>query len=152
MICEGVTKLRERLTNEARREGCVQACTALVDRELAARKGLGGAAIKTGVSLLKKVRPTLIPDAMERLIPHFADSLDPWWTGAEETPARFSSSLQAEPSAVADALLKVTDERIEGAHDVVRQSYAKMRKGAKVQVERSVPGIAQTLAEVLNTP
>lgn len=144
-----MSSLRERLTEDSLRERSVQACADLVDREVSARKGLGGTALKTAVGLLKKVRPTLVPDAMSRLLPHFADALDPWWQRSGQDPQAFSASLQAETPAVADALLQVTDSRIAGAHESIRKGYEKLRKGASKQVEQSVPGIAQTLSELL---
>lgn len=127
----------------------MHACADLVDREVSARKGLGGTALKTAVGLLKKVRPTLVPDAMSRLLPHFADALDPWWERSGQDAQQFSASLEAEAPSVADALLQVTDSRIAGAHDSIRKGYEKLRKGASKQVEQSVPGIAQTLGELL---
>lgn len=141
--------LRERLTDESLKGRCIEACSGLVEREVAARKGLGGTALKTVLGLLKKVRPTLVPEAMTRLIPHFAEALQPWWERAAQDPQRFSDALQSEPSAVANALLQVTDARIEGASEGVRKGYAKLRKGAAKQVEQSVPGIAQTLGDLL---
>lgn len=145
-----VPSLRERLTAAPTRDLCVQACSELVEREVAARKGLGGTALKTAVGLLKKVRPDLVPDAMSRLIPHFAEALEPWWEKSGQAPAAFALALSAEQGAVADALLSVTDGKIDRAHDSLKKVYAKLRSGAKAQVEQSVPGIGQTLAGVLD--
>lgn len=145
-----VTSLRDRLTAASTHEHCVQACSELVEREVAARKGFGGAALKTAVGVLKKVRPDLVPHAMSRLIPHFAEVLEPWWSKSGEDAAAFALALNAEQGAVADALLSVTDGKIDGAHDSLKKVYAKLRSGAKSQVEQSVPAIAQTLAEVLD--
>lgn len=141
--------LRDRLTADSTQEHCVKACSELVEREVAARKGLGGAALKTAVGVLKKVRPDLVPDAMSRLIPHFAEVLEPWWSKSGEDSAAFASALTNEKGAVADALLSVTDGKIDRAHDSLKKVYGKLRSGAKAQVEQSVPAIAQTLAEVL---
>lgn len=144
-----VVTLRERLTTAPTSEHCVQACSDLVEREVAARKGLGGTALKTALGLLKKVRPDLVPDAMSRLIPHFAEALEPWWTRSGKAPEAFSLALRAEPGEVADALLSVTDAKIDRAHDSIKKVYGKLRTGAKAQVEQSVPAIGQTLAGVL---
>lgn len=145
-----MTTLRDRLTDETTQARCAKACSELVHEELAARKGLSGAALKTAVGLMQKVRPTLVPDAMSRLIPHFADALEPWWVASNEDGQGFAKGLQADPPGVANALLAVTDAKIEGAHEGLRRGYAKLRKGAQAQVEQSVPGIARTLGDVLS--
>lgn len=144
-----MTTLRQRLTAAPTNAQCVKACAELVEREIAARKGLGGAALKTAVGLLKKVRPELVPDAVSRLIPHFADALEPWWENSGQVPNAFASALVAEQDPVADALLSVTDAKIDRAHDSLKKVYAKLRSGAKDQVQQSVPAMAQTLAQVL---
>lgn len=144
-----VTTLRDRLTDASTEPRCVQACSDLVESEVAARKGLGGAALKTALGVMKKLRPSLVPDAMSRLIPHFAEALEPWWVRAGAQPQPFADALCAEPSAVANALLGVTDQKIDGAHESLVKAYGKLRKGAQGQVEQSIPGIARTLSEVL---
>ncbi len=52
---------------------------ALVDAEVSDKKGASGLALKGGYGAVKKVGPSIVPDAVEGLLPAFVARLEPFW-------------------------------------------------------------------------
>ena len=148
---EKMTDLHAHLNDPDIREKFIVACCELVEREVSNRRGFSGAAVKAGFRVTQKVRPNLVKEVVTGLMPEFARALQPWFERAMTTSeqggpgAAFRSALEQEPAAVADALLHVTDAKIDGASEIVRKTYAHMRKNARDQVCAAVPGLAQTM-------
>lgn len=142
--------LKDILQDEAVREQAIDACVDLVDDEVKAKRGLSGAAIKTGYSVVQKIKPGMVRTAVKILLPEFAEALEPWHekSQAGEGPhgPRLESALQAERGPVAEALLGVTDRRISEARPSIRRTYERLRGSAKGHVETAVPGLARALA------
>lgn len=146
----GAASLRELLLDEDRKRRVVVACRELVEREVAGKKGLSGAAVRTGFSVVKKLRPGIIDDAVRSLLPDFADALETHYQNAIEGggPAgkAFARGLMADPDATAEILLGVTDRRIADAAAPLQKTYRSLRKTAKTHVKAAVPGLAETLS------
>jgi hypothetical protein len=144
-----VSALRERLEDPSRRDAIVDTCCDLVDAEVAAKRGLAGAAVKTGFKVVNRVKPTMVREVVSGFLPRFADALDPWYARAKEAgglPQSFERALKAEPDAVAEALLGVTDARISHAGPSVQKAYRSLRGTAEGHVRAAVPGLARALA------
>jgi hypothetical protein len=123
----------------------VEAFATLIDREVAGRGGLSGLAIRAGYAVVKALKPTMIRDAVDALLPDFAAALEP--IRAEAPGPAFEGKLRADPDRAATALLGVTDRRMETAKTaVIRKTYARLRGMAQEQVKQSVPSIAAALA------
>jgi hypothetical protein len=124
--------------------GCVQ----LVESRVASRGGLRGIALKTGLSMLKGVRPDVLPRAMQALLPDFVASLDPLyqdWLAAGS--GDFGGFLQRDSGRTVQALLGVTDARAARAHNAaIKGVYARLRGGAEQEVEGALPQFAQLLS------
>lgn len=138
---EVVAALNETLLDEARMPAVLADVHSLVDAEVADKKGASGLALKGGYGAVKKVGPAIVPDAIEGLLPEFAVRLDPFWqefTASGE--GSFSAFLTARSDAAADALLGVTDERIEGSDKgAIKKVYATLRPSAKKHVIEALP-------------
>src|SRR5262245_34612435 len=104
--------LPESLLDPQNRPRVVDACVTFIDREVAARSGLSGFAIRTGYAAVKAIKPGMVRDAMDSLLPDFAAALEPI---RAEKPDAFEAHLRANAPRVADALLAVTDRRSEKA-------------------------------------
>ena len=128
--------------NEARLR---KECVALISGEVARKRGLGGAAVKAGFTVARKVRPTIVEETLEKLLPEFVRALEDRYQQAGSDGAAFCASMQREPGAVAEALLMVTDDRIHNARPGIRKAYEKLRKGAKGHVEEAIPELARRL-------
>lgn len=136
--------LRDVLSLPERSEAVIDDCVTLVDEEVASKKGVSSIAVKTAYRLVKGIKPGFVKMAVERLLPDFADALDPFWKAGLESkdPA---GHLVREDSRAAEALLQVTDERIEQASSPVKGAYARLRSSAKNHVQAAIPRLAKLL-------
>ncbi len=126
----------------------VDACCSLVDAEVAARSGVSGMAVRAGYRAVTSIRPAMVRDAVDHLLPDFAAALEPLHAEAPGPP--FEAHLRANGSRAAEALLRVTDARVEHAKSaIVRKTYAGLRRIARGQLEASMPGLARALAPFL---
>lgn len=139
--------LPEALTDPAARPRVVEACAALVDAEVAARRGLTGIPIRTGYAAVKAMKPTMVRDALDALLPDMAAALEPFRVESAARGEAFEQGLVARQDRVAEALLAVTDRRIAGSTNAaLKRTYGALRGLALGQVRTAVPGIARTLA------
>lgn len=113
----------------------------LIDAEVGDKKGASGLAVKGGYSAVKKVSPSAIDDAIEKLWPNFVANLDPFyqqWAGN----GAFADYLAGRSDEVADALLGVTDERVEStSKQAIKKVYGSLRPSAKKNVVEALPRI-----------
>ncbi|NKS47560.1 hypothetical protein GS480_02240 [Rhodococcus hoagii] len=136
-----VAALNDTLLDDARMPAVLADVQALVDAEVSDKKGASGLALKGGYGAVKKVGPSIVPDAVEGLLPAFVARLEPFWqdfgTSGESS---FSAFLTARSDAVADALLGVTDERIERTDKgAIKKVYSTLRPSAKKHVIEALP-------------
>lgn len=137
--------LVEALADDSKKNAVVSDVCKLVDEEVASKGGLSGIALKAGYAAVKGVKPGFVQNVVKKLLPEFAQKLDPLWTeGVKDgKPVAF---LEREKSRVADALLSVTDSRIDKAEsDLVRGTYKRLRGSAKKNVEDAVPRLAKVV-------
>lgn len=139
---------KARLLAPERRERVVKDAVALVESEVKAKGGISGMAIKAGFAAVNKVKPTLIPEAVNNLLERFLDQLEPFlqqWTesGRKETLSTYLSARQSE---VANALLAVTDQRAQEVKaGLVKKTYQRLRPTGQKNVEAAIPGLGRTL-------
>lgn len=146
--------LVEILTKPETRPRVVRACAELIAAEVDRKSGLSGIAIKGAYRLVQAVRPSMITDVVDRLLPEFAGAMDPFYAesvGRAESRGQplahvFPAHLGDQAPAVAEALLAVTDRRAEGASGPVLKTYRKLRGSAHEHVTAAVPGLARTIA------
>ena len=134
--------LTEALGDASKRDQVIDDCVELVDTEVKRKSGLGGMVIKTGYKAVKGIRPGFIRGVVNSLFDQWAAQLDPIWAEGNR------SAFESQRSRVADALLKVTDDKSESAKSaLVKSTYKKLRPTAKKHVEEAVPGLAGLLAK-----
>lgn len=135
----------------------ISACTELVQQQVQQKRGFTGAGIKTALKVVTAVRPTFVQDVVARLLPEFASALQPLYERSLAAAAQqskpvcdvFGQELSRAQGEAADALLSVTDVRVEAAAPAVRKAYGRLRGGAKPHVEAAVPELGATLARFL---
>lgn len=144
--------LSEQLTRPEVKPKVVTAVVELVEREVASKRGLAGAAVKTGFKVVSRVKPGFIREVVSRLLPDFADSLQPLYdeSAAEagdgpEAVASFARRVSKDRSRAAEALLSVTDRKIGGARPGIRKAYEKLRPSARDNVEAALPGLISAI-------
>lgn len=137
--------LGEILKDESQKAGLVKDCAQLVDQEVAGKSGISGFAVKAGYGAVKGIKPGFITEVIQKLLPHFAEKLDPLWEKGQAS-GKPVDYFEKNKSEVSEALLSVTDTRIDGAKSgVVKKTYATLRGSAKKNVEEAVPRLARLL-------
>jgi len=127
--------LEQILLEPTRRPAVVADLADLVDGEVAGTGGVSGAVVKTGYAAARRLRPTLVPTMVDKLLGEFAAALQPYWAAHRAAPSGdFGDHLAAWPEA-ADALLTVTDARARrSSSEVLRGAYEKLRPQAQRHV------------------
>lgn len=145
--------LEAQLTDPSRKAAVVADCADLVDREVESKRGLGGAAIKTGYKVVTAIKPGMVSDVVGRLLPDFCRALEPFHDKAAAASAPTKTALldglKQNTSEAAEALLSVTDKKIDTARPAIQKAYKRLRGGAKEHVERAVPGLAEVVGRHL---
>lgn len=137
--------LRDALTDPQKNSAVVSDCITLIDQEVESKSGLSGFAVKAGYSVVKGIKPGFVKEVVEKLLPEFADQLDPIWAEAKGG-GNPTQAFVAQKGRVADALLSVTDGKAKNAKSgAVRGAYDKLRGSAKKNVEDAVPRLAGLL-------
>lgn len=136
-----VAALNETLLDPSRLAAVVADAQDLIDAEVSDKGGASGLAVKAGYGAVKKVGPSIVPDAVEGLLPGFISRLEPFWQDFSAAGgAGFGDFLVARGDEVADALLGVTDEKIEGtSKSAIKKVYSTMRPSAKKNVVEALP-------------
>ncbi len=137
-------KVLDRLLEENMRQAVLADCVALVDSEVAAKKGASGLVIKAGYKAFRAVRPGIVTEAMTVLLPHFAEVLDRLYGEWEaDAPGQgFSQWLAARSGQVAEDLLTITDRMVEKTdRRAVTGTYNRLRGMARKNVEQAVPAV-----------
>ncbi|MDR3414874.1 MAG: hypothetical protein P4L83_01695 [Nevskia sp.] len=139
----------------AHKDALVADCVQLTERRIAARGGLRGAAVKTGMAMLKTARPDILQRAMQVLLPDFVTALDPLYqdfvavSGAGR--ADFAGFLRGRSGAAVDALLGVADARVARVQNgAVKSLYGRLRGDAENEVGAALPELAALLASRLS--
>lgn len=144
-----VAALKESLLDESKRDVLLQDVLALIDAEVSDKKGASGLAVKGGYGAVKKVGPSYIERAVEQLWPEFVHKLEPLWQSYNAAPVgSFSDYLVANSDQASDALLAVTDERIdETDKSVVKKFYGSLRGSAKKNVAEALPRVGDLVTK-----
>jgi hypothetical protein len=150
-----VPALADIVLTAANKDALVADCVKLTESRIASRGGLRGAAVKTGIAVLKKARPDILQRAVQALLPEFVTALDPLYQDFAAAPARgrrsdFSQFLQQHSDGAVEALLGVTDARVERVHNsAVKSVYARLRGGAEHEVGAALPEFGTLLTNYL---
>ena len=135
--------LKARLLDSDRRGAVVEDLQTLVDTEVATKSGLSGGIVKTGYAAVKKVKPGIIPEAIDKMLDEFVEQLEPFWAAYSTEPAGdFGAFLAARPHEASEALLAVTDRRAErSSRAAITSVYGKLRPKAQENVVQALPGL-----------
>jgi hypothetical protein len=141
-----MTSLSSQLLDPATRPQVVDALVRLADTEVAAKKGVSGAVLKTAYGAAKKVGDGQVRRAVNALLPGVATTLDPHHAAAGGTPFGVYLAEPARSGQVADQLLAVADAKaaaVEG--NPLGRVYSSVRGRAKEHVVAALPGLGTTV-------
>ncbi len=134
--------LNDALNDEAKRTAIIEDICGLVDDEVGKQRGISGIAVKAGYKLVRGVKPGFVRNVVQALLPEFAAALEPIREQAVAEGQTVGSYFSAHTQEISEALLAVTDSRVEkSAHGSVKGAYSKLRGSARKNVESAVPGL-----------
>ncbi len=147
-----MSTLKETLCGPENRFNVIQDAVRLVESEVKSKGGISGMAIKAGFAAVNKIKPTLVRDAVDNLLDRFVDQLEPffadWVSGGKSST--FEAYLSGQANKVANALLKVTDDRAKTVQNgTVKKTYEKLRPQGEKNVQAAIPGLGRTLGRYL---
>lgn len=136
-----VAALSESLLDDAKRPAFLADAVEVLDAEVSDKGGASGLAVKGGYAAVKKISPTIVPDALESLAPKLLEQLEPFWAEYTASGAgTFADLLAGKSDEVAEALLVVTDSRAEAStRPALKKVYSSMRGSAKKHVIEALP-------------
>ena len=136
--------LPEILNSPENKTSVIADCLDLIDQEVADKRGVSGLAIKAGYKAVRGIRPSFLRDAVESLVPQFAEALDPLYQEAQEKGQSVGPYLEANGSRVAGALLGITDRKADSSEKgLVKTTYGKLRPSAEKNVVAAVPRLSR---------
>lgn len=133
------------LNDPNKKASVIADCVKLIDEQVSAKSGISGMAWKAAYGAVKGVMPNYIEGAIERMMPETLAAIDPMWNEGVQSGNPVEYLSQNRPR-TADALLSITDTRIEKtSNGIVKGAYKQLRGSAKNEVEAAVPGIAKII-------
>jgi hypothetical protein len=139
--------LKARLLDSDRRSAVVDDLQGLVDSEVSNKSGLSGGVVKTGYAGLKKIKPGIVREALDKMLDEFVEQLEPFWTTyTTEAAGDFGTFLGTRPQEASNALLSVTDRRAESSsRAAITSIYGKLRPKAQENVIEALPGLGAVI-------
>lgn len=134
------------------RQAVIDDTVALIEAQATRRSGLSGISLRTALGLLRSTRPDLLPRAVTRLLPEFAQALEPLYQRFREgrTERDFSAFLQNNAEQARDALLLVADRRAEAAGTSLKKTYARLRPLAEAEVAAAITPLSKLIRGYLD--
>lgn len=140
--------LSELLLTQEKRPQVLKDCVALLEHEVDGKSGLSGFAIKSGFKVLKAVKPGMVEDTMDGLLNEFVEKLEPVHAEYVSGPRKqgLEQYLTSNSARIANTLLGITDERARHSkHNLVKNTYEKLRPTASRHIEEALPAVARLL-------
>jgi len=137
--------LSDKISDETTQAKVAKDCAHLIDKQVAAKGGISGFALKAAYGAVKGIEPSYVSGAIQRLLPEALAALDPMWDEGLQSgdPVQHLTQNRAR---TADMLLGITDAKIEKSKNgMVRSAYNQLRKSVKSDVEEAVPDLAKIL-------
>lgn len=140
-------RLQDVLLDKGKRDSVIDDCVTLIDNEVSAKGGLTGLAVKASYGVVKKVKPGIIREAVDRLLDEFVAQVEPFYEDFAKSGGKdLSGFLTGRSHQVADSLLKITDARASRADNrAIKKAYETLRPQGAKHVEAAVPGISRLL-------
>ena len=135
------------VTDDTKRRAVVDDCARLLDAEVSDKRGLKGVAVKAAFKAVKGVSPGMIPMSVDALLNDFATQIDPFWADCQTQGTAPRQYFQSNGNAIANALLKITDDRAQkSSQRVLKGAYSKLRGQAVTHITQAMPRLADLVA------
>ena len=115
----------------------------LIDREVAAKSGVSGAAVKLAYKTANTFASGYLQSTVENLLPDMVTKLEPYWADYTASgTAGFGEYLVQRSDEVSESLLSLTDERAQNSgRAVIVRAYRTVRGGAAKNVTAALPAV-----------
>ena len=139
--------LSQQLLAEKARPAVIKDLVEVVQQDVASKRGVSGAALKTGYATASKVVPNLTERGLDKLFPDLAAALDPFWADFEASAASdFGSFLTDRGPEVSAALLGVADTKVAASgREPIKKVYRALRGRADAHVQAALPRLGAAL-------
>ena len=138
--------LVEVLKDNGKRKRVLDDCEALLDAEVADKRGLSGVAVKASFKILKKFKSGMIRITLDDMIDDFAVKIDPYWKECQEKGADPQGFFVSRKNQVANSLLSITDERSKvSPNRSVRKAYSSLRPKAVQHIGDAMPRFSRLI-------
>ncbi|WP_431966847.1 DUF6918 family protein [Nocardia sp. bgisy134] len=147
-----VAALSESLLDDTKRSAFLADAKEVLDAEVSDKGGASGLAVKGGYAAVKKISPSIVPDALESLAPKLVEQLEPFWQEYQAAGSgQFADLLVSKSDEVAEALLSVTDARADASsRPALQKVYSSMRSSAKKNVIEALPRLGDLVQRHAN--
>ena len=143
-------KVAEILLDGQMRNQVAGDCVALIDSEVASKKGATGLVIKAGYRSFRALKPGIVEAAVEHLLPRFARIMDRYYEDFTALGASggFADWIAAKADPVAEDLLAITDEVVANSEiKSIKPIYSGLRKMGKNNVAAAVPAMGRLITK-----
>ena len=141
-----MASLIELAKDPAKRRAIVEDAVRLLDAEVADKRGFSGKAVKLAFRAVKGVSPGMIPMSIDALLDEFCVQVQPFWDAAQTAGTPTRAHFQTNGSAIAAALLSITDARAQrSTQRVLKGAYNKLRGQAVKHITEAMPRLADLL-------
>ncbi len=138
-----MASLIELAKDPEKRRAIVDDASRLLDAEVGDKRGFSGKAVKLAFRAVKGVSPGMIPMSIDALLDDFCAQVQPFWENAQRSDSDTRAYFQEHSSAIAEALLQITDARAQrSTQRVLKSAYSKLRGQAVKHITESIPRLA----------
>lgn len=128
------------------RDTVVERISAVIEEQVANRKGFAGAGLRTAIKMAKATRgDTVVSEAVNRLLPDYCEALEPHFQqfrDSDETD--FPAFVKAREDVIAEDMVAVIDRRAEKSnHQTFRKMHKQLRSTVGGEVRVALPHLAQ---------
>lgn len=146
-----MTTLAEILLAPERRDRLMRQTAEWIERYVHEKPGLRGMALRAGLAAAKSARHDAVERAVARLLPEFADALEPFYQRFLASGEKdFSAFLRGHAADASEALMGVADQRVAASpHRALAAGYRRLRGTLEHELEGLLPDIASMLARAI---
>lgn len=131
--------LAETIADPARRKKVIEDAVGVIEAEVADKSGLTGIAVKTAFGTVQRLKPGFVHMALHHLLDDFSKQVDPFWAECQAQKAVPRTFFVQRGKDIANALLKITDDRSKKAAGPARSAYEQLRPRAVDHVVAAMP-------------
>ena len=138
-----MASLADVIAQPDRRKAVIADAENVLDQEVSDKGGLSGLAIKGAFAVVKGLKPGMIGELIDGLLPEFVGAVDPILAKRPTGSTDIASFLRGRTDEVVQSLLNVTDKRAKkSTHTTLVKAYEKLRPTAEKNVAAAIPRVA----------